>query len=312
MLRYFFKRLLMMIPIILGVSVIIFTVMSFTPGDPATMILGEGASSEAKTQLRSEMGLDQPLPVQYLRYVKNALRGDFGDSYHSKNPVAQEVASRFPNTLRLTILGTVLSVLIGVPVGIVSAVKQYSIIDNTSLIVALIFTSMPSFWLGLMLILFFSLRLDWFPATGAETWVHFVLPSITLAAASMAMLIRMTRSTMLEVIRQDYIRTARAKGSNERRVIFRHALRNALLPIITVIGLNFGRQLGGAIVTETVFNIPGIGLLMINGIRSLDTPIVMASVMLAAVMAGVVNLLVDMLYTLVDPRVKSEFAKKRG
>jgi len=310
MLRYIIKRILLMIPIILGVSIIIFTIMSFASGDPTVLMLGEGATDEAVAELREELGLDDPLPIQYFNYVRKALTGDLGRSYRNGQPVAKEVAARFPNTLRLTIIGTILSILIGVPVGIISAVKQYSLVDNLSMVVALIFTSMPSFWLGLMLILFFSLRLDLLPATGADTWQHFVLPSITLAAASMAMLIRMTRSTMLEVIRQDYIRTARAKGATEQRVIFKHALQNALLPIITVIGLNFGRQMGGAIVTETVFNLPGIGMLMVNGITARDTPMVMASVLLAAILAGGVNLLVDVMYSFIDPRLKSEYVKK--
>jgi len=310
MTRYIVKRVLLMFPVILGVSIIIFAIMSFTPGDPVVLMLGEGASTEAIENLRSELGLDDPLPVQYIRYLRKAVSGDLGRSYHSNTSVTSEVASRFPNTLRLTILGTIIAILIGIPVGIVSAVKQYTLIDSVSLIISMIFTSMPSFWLGLMLIMFFSLRMDLFPATGAETWKHFVLPSFTLAAASMASLIRMTRSTMLEVIRQDYIRTARAKGASEKRVVLGHALQNALLPVITVIGLNFGRQLGGAIVTETVFAMPGLGMLMINGIRTRDTPIVMGAVLFAAVLAGIVVLLVDILYSFVDPRLKTEYAKK--
>lgn len=310
MTRYIVKRVFLMVPVILGVSIIIFTIMSFTPGDPLVLMLGEGASNEAIAELRAELGLGDPLLVQYVRYVVKALSGDMGRSYHSNTSVASEVASRFPNTLRLTILGTIMAILIGIPVGVVSAVKQYSLIDSVSLIVSMVFTSMPSFWLGLMLIMFFSLRLDLFPATGAESWRHFVLPSFTLAAASMASLIRMTRSTMLEVIRQDYIRTARAKGASEKRVVLRHALRNALLPVVTVIGLNFGRQLGGAIVTETVFAMPGLGMLMVNGIRMRDTPIVMGAVLFAALLAGIVMLLVDILYSFIDPRLKTEYSKK--
>lgn len=310
MIRFIIRRLLYMIPVLLGVSFIIFTVMSFTPGNPAMMILGEGASETAVAELSREMGLDDPLLVQYARYLKNALSGDLGISYHSREPVLREVASRVPNTLRLTITGVCMSMLIGIPIGMLSAVKQYSLIDNTSLVISLIFASMPSFWLGLMLIMFFSLRWNIFPATGLENWQSLVLPSFALAAASMASLIRMTRSTMLEVIRQDYIRTAKAKGATERRVIFRHALRNALLPIVTVVGLNFGRQLGGAIVTENVFAISGIGMLMITAIRQRDTPVVMAAVLFAALMAGLVNLLVDLFYTFIDPRLKSEFGKK--
>ena len=309
MVKYILRRILLMVPVILGVSIIIFTIMSFASGDPTVLILGEGASEEAVAELRDELGLDDPLPVQYFNYIKDALQGDLGRSYQNNQPVAEEIALRFPDTLRLTIIGTLLSILIGVPVGVVSAVKQYSWMDNCSTLLALVFTAMPSFWLGLMLILAFSVRLDLLPATGFDTWQCYILPSITLAAASMATLIRMTRSTMLEVIRQDYIRTAKAKGGSEFHVIMRHAIRNAMLPVVTSIGLNFGRQLGGAIVIETVFNIQGIGMIMINGISSRDRPMVMAAVMLAAIMASLVNLLVDVLYTFIDPRIKGQFAK---
>jgi peptide/nickel transport system permease protein len=309
MLKYIGKRILMMIPVMIGISLIIFSIMELTPGDPVTLMLGEGASTEAVSALREEMGLNDNFIIKYVRYIKDALMGDFGISYRNKVPVVNEIASRFPNTLKLTFLGVTLSVLIGVPVGIISAVKQYTIIDSLSLFGALILTSMPAFWLGLMLILLFSLKLDLLPATGADSWKNFIMPAITLAAASMATLIRMTRSTMLEVIRQDYIRTAKSKGASERRVIYKHALRNALLPIVTVIGLNFGYQLGGAIVTETVFAMPGIGSLMIAAVRTKDTPIVMASVLFVAIAAGIVNLIVDVLYTYIDPRLKSEYVK---
>lgn len=309
MLIYIGKRILLMIPVMIGISLIIFSIMELTPGDPVTLMLGEGASKEAVEALREEMGLNDNFVVKYMRYIKNALMGDFGTSYRNKVPVVSEIASRFPNTLKLTLLGVTLSVLIGVPVGIISAVKQYTIIDSMSLFSALILTSMPAFWLGLMLILLFSLRLDLLPATGADSWKNFVMPAITLAAASMATLIRMTRSTMLEVIRQDYIRTAKSKGASESRIIFKHSLRNALLPVVTVIGLNFGYQLGGAIVTETVFAMPGIGSLMVAAVRTKDTPIVMASVLFVAIAAGIINLAVDVLYTYIDPRLKSQYVK---
>jgi peptide/nickel transport system permease protein len=310
-LSYIRKRLVMMIPVLLGISIIIFTIMELTPGDPVSLLLGEGASQESITALKEEMGLNDNIAVRYLRYVKNAVVGDFGVSYRNKVPVVNEIASRFPNTLILTFLGVALSVLIGVPIGIISAVKQYSIIDSISLFTALILASMPAFWVGLMLILFFSLRLDLLPAMGADSWRNFIMPAITLAAASMATLIRMTRSTMLEVIRQDYIRTAKAKGATWGRVIFKHALRNALLPVVTVIGLNFGYQLGGAIITETVFAMPGIGTLMIGAVRTKDTPIVMASVLFVALAACTINLIVDLLYVYIDPRLKTEYTKNR-
>jgi len=298
-----------MIPVLLGVSFIIFTIMEFTPGDPAMLMLGENATSSEVNELREEMGLNENFFVRYFKYINDAVKGDFGISYRNKVPVSKEITSRLNNTLKLTTLGVLISVIIGVPVGIISAVKQYSIIDYASLITALILTSLPAFFVGLMLILLFSLYLNWLPSTGADSWKNFVMPAITLAAASMATLIRMTRSTMLEVIRQDYIRTARAKGATEKRVIYKHALRNALLPVVTLIGLNFGTQLGGAIVTETVFTMPGLGSLMIAAVRTKDTPIVMAAVITIAVIAGFINLFVDILYTFIDPRLKSDLVK---
>lgn len=311
MLRYIAKRTLMMIPVILGISLIIFTIMELSPGDPVTLMLGDGASEQAVAELRAQMGLDDNFFVKYVRYVKNALTGDFGISYRNKVPVVNEIASRFPATLTLTFWGVALSVAIGIPVGVISAIKQYTIIDTVSLFTALILTAMPAFWLGLMLILLFSLNLNLLPATGVATWKHFVMPSITLAAASMATIIRMTRSTMLEVIRQDYIRTAKAKGAGQFRIVYKHALRNALLPIVTVVGLNFGTQLGGAIVTESVFAMPGIGTLMVAAVRTKDMPIIMASVLFVALLAGIINLLVDVLYVYIDPRLKSEYVKSK-
>jgi peptide/nickel transport system permease protein len=301
---------MLMIPVILGVSFIVFFIMSFTPGDPARLILGESATFEDIANLREEMGLNDNFFLRYIRYIKNAVFSfDFGNSYSTKQPVTIELFERFPSTLKLAFGSTLLMVLIGVPVGIISAVKQYTLIDKISLISALLLTSMPAFWLGLMLILLFSLRLGWLPATGVDTLVHFILPCVTLAAAMMASLIRMTRSNMLEVIRQDYIRTARAKGAKEMSVIYKHALRNALLPVITIIGLNFGGLLGGTMIIESVFAMPGLGTLTINAIRMKDTPTVMSSILFVAIFAGIINLIVDILYVYVDPRIKSQYSK---
>lgn len=310
MLKYIAKRVLMMIPVILGISLIVFSIMELSPGDPVTLMLGDGASEQAVAELREQMGLNDNFFVKYARYVGNAVTGDFGISYRNKVPVINEIASRFPTTLTLTFWGVAISVLIGIPVGVISAIRQYTFIDAISLFSALILTSMPAFWLGLLLILLFSLKLGWLPATGIATMQHFIMPAITLAAASMATIIRMTRSTMLEVIRQDYIRTAKAKGASAFRIVYKHALRNALLPIVTVVGLNFGTQLGGAIVIESVFAMPGIGTLMVAAVRTKDTPIVMASVLFVALLAGLINLLVDVLYVYIDPRLKSQFAKR--
>ncbi len=309
MIKYILKRLLMMIPVILGISFIIFAIMDLTPGDPAASALGEGSSVEARERWREERGLNDPFFVRYGRFILDALRGEFPDSYSTNEPVNEEVLYRFPTTLKLALLGTALSVVVGVSVGIISAVKQYSIIDSVSMITAMLLTSIPAFWMGLMLILLFSLKLNWLPATGIDNWKSYILPMIAVAINTMASLIRLTRSSMLEVIRADYIRTAKAKGATQKQVIFKHALRNALLPVITQIGINFGIQLGGAIIIEQVFAIPGLGTLMINSVRLKDTPMVMMSITFVAIAAGLVNLVVDLLYTLIDPRTKSTFVK---
>jgi len=309
MLRYVFKRLLMMIPVIIGISFLLFAVMNLTPGDPARLILGEHALQSDVDKLREEMGLNENFFVRYGNYLKDAVRGNFGESYMLGLPVSEVVLSRFPTTLKLATGAMIIAVLIGIPVGIISAVKQYTIIDALSLFSSLLLTSMPGFWLGLMLILLFALKLDLLPAIGSDSWVNYIMPSITLAAATLAILIRMTRSTMLEVIRQDYIRTAKAKGAEGKRIIFKHALRNALLPIITVIGINFGIQLGGSVIIENVFAIPGIGSLMIDSVKMKDAPVVLASVMLVALLGGLVNLAVDIMYIFIDPRIKSQYVK---
>ena len=305
MLKYIGKRLLLMLPVLLGISFILFTIMDFTPGDPARMILGEYASQEEVDALREEMGLNENFFVRYGKYVADAVTGDFGESYRSSTPVVEEIAARFPATLKIAVLAMFIAVLIGIPVGIISAVKQYSFADILSTVAALAFTSIPAFWLGLLLIMFFSVQLKLLPAVGSDTWKHMLMPSVSLAAAQMATIIRMTRSTMLEVIRQDYIRTAKAKGAPQKRVIFHHAIKNALLPVITTVGLSMGNLLGGALIIENVFGISGLGTLMVNSVKSKDTPMLIGSVMFAAVIAGLVNLVVDVLYTYIDPR-KSE------
>lgn len=309
MLKYIAKRLLLMIPVIIGISFLLFTVMNMTPGDPARLMLGEYALQSDVDQLREEMGLNENFFIRYGNYLNDAVRGDFGESYMSGLSVSSVVLARFPTTLKLATGAMLIAIIIGIPVGIISAVKQYTIIDTMSLISSLLLTSMPGFWLGLMLILLFALKLNLLPAIGSDRWINYIMPSITLAAATLAILIRMTRSTMLEVIRQDYIRTAKAKGAGEKRIIFKHALRNALLPIITVIGINFGIQLGGSVIIENVFAIPGIGSLMIDAVKMKDAPIVLASVMLVALLGGLINLAVDIMYSYIDPRIKSQYVK---
>ena len=308
MLRYIFRRLLMLIPVVLGVALFIFAVMDFTTGDPAVMILGEGATEAEYAALRASLGLNDPLLLRYARYIMNALKGDFGVSYRTQIPVFQEIAARLPYTAVLAVVSTLIAVTVGLPVGVFSAVKQYSLSDNFALGCALLMTSMPTFWLAMMLVLYFSLKLKWLPAMGVQSWRHFILPAIANASATTASLLRMTRSTMLEVIRQDYIRTARAKGAKENTVIFGHALRNALLPVVTLIGVNFGAALSGTIVIEQVFAIPGLGQLMVNAIRTKDTPMIIASLLFTAIIASLVNLLVDILYAYIDPRLKAKFS----
>ncbi|MEA4919491.1 MAG: ABC transporter permease [Clostridiaceae bacterium] len=311
MLRYIGKRLILMIPVLLGVSLIIFSIMAMTPGDPAMMILGEGAPADALEAKRDELGLNDPFVLRYINYLKDAITGDFGESYRTGIKVFDEIKTRLPFTLRLATISIVTAVIIGLPIGVLSAVKQYSLIDATTLAISLLVTSMPGFFLAMMLILVFSLKLGWLPSLGLDSPAAYIMPAIASASSTTASLLRMTRSTMLEVIRQDYIRTARAKGASEHTVIYGHALRNALLPVVTIIGVNFGQALGGSIVIEQVFAIPGLGQLMINSIRTKDTPMVMASVIFAAVIASFVNLIVDIVYSYIDPRLTSQFASSR-
>lgn len=305
--KYILRRLLLLIPVIIGVTFFVFAIMSFSPGDPAQMRLGEQAPEAAVEALREEMGLNDPFLVQYGRFLINAVQGDFGRSYQTNNEVFDEVFSRFPATLKLTVAGLLIAVVIGIPIGIISATKQYSITDNVTMIAALLGVSMPNFWLGLMLILLFSVTLGWLPSGGDTGFASLILPAFTLGTGVAAIIARMTRSSMLEVVRQDYIRTARAKGVVEKRVINHHALKNALIPIVTVVGLQFGSLLGGAVLTETIFSWPGIGRLMVHAIQQRDTPTVLASVVFMAVVFSLVNLFVDVLYAYLDPRIKSQY-----
>lgn len=304
MLKYISKRIIYLIPVLIGIVFLVFTIMYFSPGDPAKLILGDRAPEEQVAALRHELGLDLPYYQQLFNYIKNAIHGDFGNSYQLRMPVWDIIKLRFPLTLQLTTFTMLIAVLIGVPVGILSAVKQYSVIDAFSVIFALLMASIPAFWLGMLLMLLFSLNLGWLPSSGYEGVKWLILPSITLGFIICATIMRMTRSSMLEVVRQDFIRTARAKGATEKRVVFRHALKNAIIPVITVVGTAFGSSLGGAVVTETVFGLPGMGTQIITAIRQKDNPVVLASVIVIALAFSLVNLIVDILYTYVDPRIR--------
>jgi peptide/nickel transport system permease protein len=309
MYKYVVKRLIFLIPIILGVSFIVFGVLSLTPSSPGRIILGITATQEAVDLKNHQLGYDRPFFVRYFSYIGGALQGDFGRSYQSDVPVFGEILPRFPTTVRIAILGVGTAALLGIPLGILSAVKQYSAIDVISTTGALMLASIPGFWLGLMLMLLFAQKLGWLPVSGAGTWQHYVLPTITIGLPGCAGIMRLTRSTMLETIRQDYIRTARAKGASESRVIWGHALKNALLPVITSLGMSFGGMLGGTILTETVFAIPGLGTLTITAIRAKNIPVVMGSALFLAVLFCLILLVVDLIYAFIDPRIKSQYLK---
>ena len=308
MFRYVIKRILLLIPVLIGVAFIVFGLLYLTPGDPARMILGEMADEQAVQDFRRDNGLNDPFLVQFGRYLyKAATQGDIGISYVTKRPVSQEIQERFPATLKLSFFAVLIAIILGIPFGVLSSVKQYSIYDSVIMVLALFGVSMPVFWLGLLLILLFSVHLGWLPSSGFDTAQAMILPCIALAANSTAILTRMTRSSMLEVIRQDYIRTVRAKGQTEGKIIFYHALGNALIPIVTIVGLQFGMLLGGALLTETVFAVPGVGRLMVDSIKMRDYPVVQGGVLYIAVAFSVVNLLVDLLYAYIDPRIKAQY-----
>ena len=309
MVKYVIKRLFLMIPILLGVMFIIFFIMNIIPGDPASMILGDFVPWEAKRALNEELGMYRPFFIRFGDYAIHAVQGDFGLSWRTNTPVYTEIFARFPTTIKLAAGAMALAVAIGVPLGVLAAVKQYTLADSIGSLSAMFLSSIPSFWLGLLAILLFALQLRLLPSNGADTFKHFILPTVTLALPGAADFLRLTRSTMLEVIRQDYVRTARAKGASKRAVIWRHALRNALLPIVTIAVMYFGSLLGGVVITETVYAMPGVGTLTVNAIRSKDTPQVMAAVMLLATIFCVLMLIVDLLYAFIDPRVRARYSK---
>lgn len=305
--KYILRRVLLLIPVMLGVSLVVFTIMFFTPGDPAKIMLGERAPAEEVALLRTQMGLDDPFHIQFFNFVKNAVQGDLGRSLVTKQPVAREIWARFPATLQLSAAAVLIAILMGIPIGIISATKQYSAFDMISMVIALLGVSMPNFWQGMMMILLFSITVRILPSSGYGTLNHLIMPAMTIGTSAAAVITRMTRSSMLEVVRQDYIRTARAKGLSERVVINRHALKNALIPIVTVVGLQFGGLLGGAVLTESIFSWPGVGRFMVDAIRTKDYPSVQGGVLMLALTFSIVNLAVDILYAYIDPRIKAQY-----
>lgn len=307
--KYIIKRLLALIPVILGVIFIIYLILYLTPGDATATILGQGYTAEAAAELREELGLNRPFFVQFFDYIFGLLRGDFGTSYVRKEPVIVQLSARFPNTLLLVMISMILCTVLSVPIGIRSAVKPNSFFSYVTSAIGMVGIALPSFWLGLMLILLCAVKWKILPAEGSATLKGIILPSITLCASFMASTMRTTRSSMLEALNQDYIRTARAKGVSKRDVVYNHALKNALLPVITVVGMNIGTQMGGSVLTETVFSYPGIGRLLMIGIQDRDTPMVLGSLVVMALCIGICNLIVDVVYAYVDPRLRSQYIR---
>ncbi|WP_105316936.1 ABC transporter permease [Thermus tenuipuniceus] len=331
---YVLRRLLGLVPVLFGITLLVFLFLQLIPGDPAQAILGERGTPEQLAALREKLGLNKPLYVQYLTFVRNILTGDLGTSAVSTIPVAEELKRRWPATFELALAATLVAVVFGIPVGILAAVRKNSLLDTLSMSLSLVGVSMPVFWLGLLLVYLFAVNLHWLPTGGRlstdlaidfrpitgflvldgmlalkpevlmDALRHLILPALTLGTIPLAILTRITRSAMLEVLSQDYVRTARAKGLAERQVILKHALKNALLPVVTIVGLQFGTLLGGAILTETIFSWPGIGSYIYEGILNRDYPVVQAGVLVVATVFVLVNLLVDLSYALLDPRIQ--------
>lgn len=309
LLTYVLRRMLLTIPVLLGITLITFSLMQMVPGDPVNFLMDSReaiAHPDAVKRIRKQWGLDRPIPVQYLYFLGNAVRGDLGTSFRANRPVASMLMQRFPATVRLAVASLILATVLGVGVGIISAIKRNSIFDTGSMIFALLGVSTPVFWLGLLLMLYVGVHLRWLPPSGygRGQWHYLILPAITLGTAITGLIARTTRSAMLNVIRQDYITTARAKGISNTRVTYKHALRNALIPVITVVGVQAGNVLSGAVVTETVFNWPGIGRLLVDSISQRDLPMAQGCVLFIALVFVLVNLFVDLIYGFIDPRIR--------
>ena len=309
MLSYAARRILGLVPVLLGVAFLVFAMLWISPGDPVVALLGEaaqGISSEALAELKRAYGLDRPFLVQFGAYLADAARGDLGVSVRSSQPVLTEVMSRFPATLALAGSAMLVAVIVGMVFGVLAAVYRGTIVDHVAIVVALLGVSVPVFWSGLVLMLIFALYLGWLPASGFGSWRHLLMPAFAVGFSSAAFIARITRASLIETLRQDYVRTARSKGLAPNVVRLKHALRNALLPVVTVVGLQFGGLLGGAVLTETVFAWPGVGRMLVDAIRSRDMPLVQGSVLFVAVVFIVVNLLVDLSYAALNPRVRYE------
>ena len=304
MLKYIIRKLLLMIPVLIGLTIFIFLILHLAPGEPVDLIVGPNATPEVYENVKESLGLNKSLPTQYFIFLKNLLKGDLGRSILQNRPVSELILERFPVTFKLGILSLLLSFAIAVPIGVIAAINRNTYLDYLSMTGALIGISMPTFWFALVLLYFFAYRLGWFPISGYGTVQHLILPVITVGLTDAAVTARMVRSSMLEVIGQDYVRTARAKGVHENKVMGKHALKNALIPVITLLGMRVGWIFGGSVILETVFSIPGIGRLIVDGIFSRDYPVVQGSILVLAASVLVGNLIADILYAVVDPRIK--------
>ncbi len=304
--RYILRRIGLLVPVVIGVVTVVFLIVHFIPGDPVEIMLGEQAQAVDKEALRRQMGLDKPLHVQYVDFLARLARGDLGRSLHTKRPVLESIVRRLPATLELALAAMVVALVLAIPLGLLSAYKKDTVVDQGSMLFALLGISMPNFWLGPLLIIVFSVKLGWLPVSGRGSLAHVVLPAITLGTAMAAILARMIRASMLDVIQSDYITTARAKGVRESRVVLKHAFRNALIPVVTIVGLQIGGLLAGSIITETIFAWPGIGRLAIQAINARDYPLVQGCVLVIALGYVLVNFLTDLLYGFIDPRIRYE------
>jgi len=304
MLRYLIRRLLLTIPVLVGVATLVFSLIHFVPGDPAQSMLGEGASPQEVTALRHSLGLDRPLPTQYASFLGGVIRGDLGTSFRYGTPVTREIGARLYRTVQLALAAMTVALIVALPLGIVAAVFRGTVIDHAAMTAALAGISMPNFWLGPLLAILFSVRLGWLPVAGTGTLAHLVLPAVTLGAALAAILARMTRASVLEELRELYVLAARARGLSRSRAVVRHAFRNSLIPIVTIVGLQFGAVLTGTIITETIFAWPGVGRLLIQSISFRDYPLVQGCILFIAVTYVAMNLVVDLAYAWLDPRIR--------
>ncbi len=309
MIKYSLKRLLYMIPVTVAVIFIVYLIMYLTPGDPVALLLGADATPELIVETRQKLGITDPFFVQLGRYIWNLIHGDFGMSWYTGNPVSERLFAAIPYTVTLSLLGMLVALIISVPLGVIAAVRRNSVWDYSISVFAMIGVSAPTFWVGTMLILLFALEWKMLPSAFNNDWTSFILPTITQGFNMLASVVRTQRSSMLEVLSSDYVRTARAKGVSHFSATYKHALRNAVLPSITVAGLNFGQLVGGSVAIETVFAIPGVGRLMIDNIKLHDTPTVIGCMVFVSVMVSIINLLVDILYGLIDPRIKAQYVK---